>query len=230
MTKEQILERIDTTQKPKFKFTEDLYAVIEDMLNPDDIYFSNLRQKIIEIIDNEIVYAKRISGIITYNITFGNIEKAQKILSDYIKQVIEQTLVGEGDLAIISETKDHYLKIKLNSLLNQHINLGLRKTNVNIDTCIFPEPEYLEGLKDMCFPISEDSFDYLRDITKENIAHADETTFDLFDENVKTHLTQWYSMFQSIRYFENLNNILGYIVINIFSYILTEKYLIQNND
>lgn len=225
MTIEQILE--NTTQKPKFKFTTDLYAVIEDMLSPDDIYFSNLRQKIIEIIDKEIAYAKHISGTIIYEITFDNVEKAQKILFDYMKQVIEQTLEGEGDLAIISETRDehYYLKIKLNSLLNQHMNLGLRKTNVNTDTCIFPKPEYLEGLKDMCFPISEDSFDYLRDST-------DETTFDLFDENVKTHLTQWYSMFQSIRYFERLNNILGYIVINIFSYILTEKYLIKtiNND
>lgn len=225
MAKEQILE--NTIQKHKFEFTEDLYAVIDKIISSDDIYFPNLHQKIIEIIDKEIAYAKHISGTIIYDITFDNIEKAQKILSDYMKQVIEQTLEGEGDLAIISETKDdyHYLKRKLNSLINQHMNLGLRKTNVNTDTCIFPEPEYLESLKDMCFPISEDSFDYLRD-------NIDEVTFDLFDENVKIHLTQWYSRFQSIRYFESLNNILGYVVINIFSYILTEKYLIKtiNND
>jgi len=90
----------------------------------------------------------------------------------------------------------------------------------------------------LIFPISTENISTLIDInvsdkTINSIVYQSllknvPTTFER--EKVKLVLTYWYNLFSHIQFFENFNSLLGNIVINIFSYILTNKYLIQNND
>lgn len=88
------------------------------------------------------------------------------------------------------------------------------------------------------FPVSTESISTLIDIdisdeTINSIVYQSllknvPTTFER--EKVKLALTYWYNLYSHLKLFENFNSLLGNIVINILSYSLTNKYLIQNND
>lgn len=87
------------------------------------------------------------------------------------------------------------------------------------------------------FPVSTESISTLIDIdisdeTINSIVYQSllknvPTTFER--EKVKLALTYWYNLYSHLKLFENFNSLLGNIVINILSYSLTNKYLIQNN-
>jgi len=94
--------------------------------------------------------------------------------------------------------KEEELFIKTCNLPNMHIKLGLRTTNVKVGDWIPPHPMFLEELKSMCFPLNLEEFK--------------------LDGNMKDFLTNWYKIFETIHFFEDLNGRLGGIVVAILSF------------
>lgn len=165
-------------------------------------------------------------------ITFADVCNWQKELFEY-KRLKQGHLFSVYHYHYVNcnpEMEDlERLIIKSKNLPNQHINLGLRTTNVKVGNWTPPHSIFLEELKEMCFPISTD-LDYnskFDDLDTDNIVNLDGTYTSLHLEDIKFKLTHWYKIFQTIHFFEDFNGRLGGIVINILSYILTGKYMIR---
>ena len=230
MTKEQILQEVaNSSWQPEFEFTDDLDAVVDSILKPHEDYFLGLHSKVKEIIERETNGVKAYSIVYDrpFQITFADVCSWQKELFEYKNQIIRESLQGNGDLAIISETKEnhHYLCKRIKTLPNQHINLGLRSNNVKVGKRTYPAPMFLEDLKEMCLPISIDYGEFLTlpFVYDEGLINKSKVDAEYF----KYWITQWYKVFKTIRFFEDLNERLGGIIINSISYILIGKYLIR---
>lgn len=234
MTKQDILHEVVTSQwQPEFKFTNNLNEVTDSILKPHEDYFLGFHDKVKEIIDREIFYAITADN---YKITFADVCNWQKELFGHkIEKIAEakKILFMYEHKQFPNFSENHQTIIdcrKANNLPNQHINLGLRQTNVKIGRWIPPAPMFLEELKGMCFPISDLEYDCMSEINTAHIVSLDSTYTSLHSEIVKYKLTQWYKTFQTIEYMEDFNYICGNIVVNVISYILTNKYIIYGRD
>ena len=221
MTEQDILHEVATSKwQPVFTFTDDLDAVVDSILKPHEDYFLGLHSKVKGIIQREISYAKTVD---TYQITFADVSNWQKELFEYKKRKIEDlvSLIQYGDRANLSDS------YKAQDLPNQYINLGLRDTNVKVGKWIPPAPMFLENLKEMCFPVKTITED--NDITVYLLGTRLEKEEGMIQDKdfILEILTDWYKIFQSVHFYNDLNGRVGGIVINIISYILTGKYLIK---
>lgn len=214
MTQKQILKEVETSNwQPKFKFTDNLDAVVDSILLPHEDYVLNLHDKVKEIIEREIEYANQNHE--TYSITFADICNWQKELFEY-------KVLLWSDLTKLDDEED--FEVEVCSFPNLYINLGLRSTTVKVGNFTPPHPMFLEDLKVMCFPLKIDSeFLTLPSVYDNGLINGSK----IDDEYFKYWITEWYKIFQTVHYFEDLNGRLGGIVINILSYILTNKYLIN---
>lgn len=136
--------------------------------------------------------------------------------SELLKILEEESLVSdEGADLLIDFNKaceyqkrlfDHKLSLindsKWLSLPNLYIDLGMRNTHVKVGKWTPPAPYLLPNLIGMCFPV-------------------------VIGANILEDLTQWYKVFQIIHPFNDLNGRVGGLIINIVSYQLTGKYLID---
>ena len=262
MTKEQILKEVaNSNWQPTFKFTDDLDAVVDSILQPHEDYFLGLHGKVKEIIEREIKNRTDTSILqivipeAVNSITFADVCNWQKELFEYKKyQMREWTdranCIEQANLKPY-EISDREVLIKcINNLPNQYINLGLRSTNVIVGNFIPPHPMFLVDLKEMCFPIIIENSSYKRnsiDIYSQLYMgnefvwfqgdYVDTNDFEnpIIDEinlesSLLNELTNWYKLFNQIHFFEDLNGRIGGIVINILSYILTNKYLINEQN
>lgn len=209
MTTYEEIKKQAAKMNVQLEFTTDLDNALDLVLKAREDYFLGLHSKVKEIIQREIDFCK---GVYDSRESV-KLSDWQKELFEYKFQIIEQTLRGNGDLAIISETKDdhYYLGKRLKELPNQHINLGLRKTNGKVGEWNLPEPIFLENLKSLCFPID----DWIN-LTQDESSYEDK---------VLEKLTEWYKTFHTIQYFEDFNDILSFILINVLSFNLTNKYI-----
>jgi hypothetical protein len=207
-----------------FEFTDNLDAVVDSVLKPREDYFLGLHSKVKEIIETAIADYER--GDITefYEISFNNVCNWQKELFEHKMNIIKghsQILSNiNWQAAARSQSTLNKLEIseKAIKLPNQHIKLGLRTTNVKVGNWTPPEPMFLEGLKSMCFPIN----------VVENILDLPlSLTYSINHRLYENKLTEWYKIFENIHFFEDFNDVIGCIVVNIFSYVLTGKYLIK---
>ena len=249
MTKEQILNEVATSKwQPEFEVTDNLDAVVDSILKPHEDYFLGLHSKVKEIILRGIECANELKQEnVEYTITFGLVCNWQKELFEHKKELIEfhynnssHSTICPDDLDDEEEDKwyvqqkhhtDCYIKSK--TLSNLHINLGLRQTNVKVGDWNPPHPMFLEDLKEMCFPVKvENSLIYLPNNNTfiGGVFGSKQSEFFSEEEQHKMllyQLTYWYKIFQTCHYFSDLNGRMGGIVINILSYILTNKYLIR---
>ena len=221
MTEQDILHEVATSKwQPEFEFTDDLDEVVDSILKPHEDYFLGLHSKVEEIIEREIFYAITVDN---YKITFADVCNWQKELFEYKKRKIEDlvSLIQYGDRANLSDS------YKAQDLPNQYINLGLRDTNVKVGKWIPPAPMFLENLKEMCFPVKTITED--NDITVYLLGTRLEKEEGMIQDKdfILEILTDWYKIFQSVHFYNDLNGRVGGIVINIISYILTGKYLIK---
>ena len=221
MTEQDILHEVATSKwQPEFEFTENLDEVVDSILKPHEDYFLGLHSKVKGIIQREISYAKTVD---TYQITFADVSNWQKELFEYKKRKIEDlvSLIQYGDRANLSDS------YKAQDLPNQYINLGFRDTNVKVGKWIPPAPMFLENLKEMCFPVKTITED--NDITVYLLGTRLEKEEGMIQDKdfILEILTDWYKIFQSVHFYNDLNGRVGGIVINIISYILTGKYLIK---
>lgn len=235
MNKEQILNEVSTsTWQPVFEFTDDLDKVVDDILEPHEDYFLGLHRKVKEIIEREIDYFTEYHKQCVsagepeqayYQITFADVCNWQKELFEYKKDLIKghSLTLSNINWQAVANSQSTLNKLRVSEqaikLPNQHIELGLRTTNVTVGNWTPPHPIFLEELKSMCFPINLDTFcDDLCD------------DFSFVDPlSIKDKLTEWYKVFETVHYFSDLNGRVGGIVINILSYLLTGKYLINSN-
>ncbi len=250
MTKLQILQQVtESNWQPEFEFTDDIDRVVDSILKPHEDYFLGLHSKVKEIIENQIVFATNPSLLYwnnaPYKITFANLCNWQKELFEHKKDLIDIAVskLYQQDL----ESHHTHFAIKAGCLPNQHINLGLRTTTVKVGDWTPPHPMFLEDLKEMCFSIdleftTKTTIDYGWYVnTCLNAIHIDDFIYDYhsidnykidyekYEKEVINHLTEWYKVFETIHFFNDLNGRVGGIVINIISYILTGKYLIDTN-
>jgi hypothetical protein len=211
MTKEQILQEVATNKwQPEFKFTDDLDTVVDSILKPREDYFLGLHSKVKEIIEKEIRFCignKIYDDNNNYQITFVDVCNWQRELFEYKKSKIEETF-----------TEKVFYAGRASRLPNQNIDLGLRQSNVKVGEWTPPAPMFLEGLKEMCFPIN---------ITGNILDLPLSLTYSINPILYENKLTDWYKIFEAIFYFEDFNYVLGQIVINVMSYVLTGKYLIR---
>ena len=228
MTKQDILQQVvDSNWQPEFEFTDDLDSVVDSILKPHEDYFLGLHNKVKEIIEREIDFATSNENHGWYNgyykITFADVCNWQKELFDHKKEKINNIMFGKfSDLE--STINDI---IKVSNLPNQYINLGLRTVSVKVGNWIPPHPMFLEDFKQMCFPIEIQDFEFLT-LPKDydnGLIYSSKVDNEYF----KYWITEWYKVFETIHFFEDLNGRIGGIVINILSYLLTGKYLIDIN-
>ena len=205
MTKDQIFQEINTSSwQPVFHYTTNLDEVVDDILKPHEDYFLKLHSKVKEIIQREIDFATLNE---VYEINFHMLCQWQKELVEYKKYIIHKesctnnTMYGDVDLE-----QFNYYQDKLDKLPNQYINLGLRTTNVKVGDWTPPHPIFLEELKSMCFPLNLEELNEL-------------------EGNAREFLINWYKVFETIHFFEDLNGRLGGIVVAILSFLLTKNYL-----
>lgn len=215
MKKEEILKEVATSSwQPQFQFTSDLNDVVDSILKPHEDYFLGLHGKVKEIIQREIEHAITLDA---YKITFADVCNWQKELFEEKIFHIEEFKKREcGDKwHNYGSPESFYLdKARALELPNLHINLGLRQNNVKVGKWNPPHPIFLEDLKSMCFPIT----------IVENNLFIEEG----WKEGYYPSLTEWYKIFETIHFFEDLNGRLGGIVINILSFLTTGKYLKTN--
>ena len=228
MTNQDILDEVATSQwQPKFTFTDDLDKVVDSILKPHEDYFLELHSKVKEIIERETSYAETVD---TYQITFADVSNWQKELFEYKRETIDK-LISPSDFYDLCTDEEfdeiRKFKSKVANLPNQHINLGLRDTNVKVGKWIPPAPMFLENLKEMCFPVKTITED--NDITVYLLGTRLEKEEGMIQDKdfILEILTDWYKIFQSVHFYNDLNGRVGGIVINIISYILTGKYLIK---
>jgi hypothetical protein len=250
MARQDILNEVTNGKwQPQFEFTDDLDAVVDSILKPHEDYFLGLHSKVKDIIEREIEFAKPLSSFLkessygingkkgweiqqdlknNYKIIFADVCNWQKELFEYKKSIIQEYYNELNDDLSIDGAMRLSSKIRMiESLPNQHINLGLRTTNVKVGDWNPPHPMFLEDLKEMCFPIKIDEVD----LSWWNYRTAKEKcTLFYFEKDVLNSLTEWYKTLEVCHYFCDLNGRLGGIVINILSYILTGKYLIRKHD
>lgn len=231
MTEEQILQEVLTSNfQPEYKFTDDLDAVVDSILKPHEDYFLGLHGKVEEIIEREIDYAKTIGN---YQITFADVCNWQKELFEHKREKIAEAnkiLFMYENKQFPNFSENHQTIIdcrKANKLPNQYINLGLRQTNVKVGKWTPPAPMFIDELKEMCFPIEiNDEFLTLPSTYDEGLINGSKVD----DGYLKYWITEWYKIFETIAYMEDFNCICGNVVINIVSYILTNKYLIYGGN
>lgn len=200
---------INSPKHYSFSYTSDLDAVVNSMLLPYEDYFTKVFS-----IDKE------------------------KIISD-VKEIIRSEIENIADREIIRHvfTETDAYAITIGNLVKWQKEMFQALSLLNSRYM----PGYLiskEEAISLIFPISTENISTLIDInvsdkTINSIVYQYllknvPTTFER--EKVKLELTYWYNLYSHIQFFENFNSLLGNIVINIFSYILTNKYLIQNND
>ena len=249
MNKEQILKEVLTSKiLPEFEFTSDLDAVIDSALKTREDYFLGLHSKVKEIIKREIDFVlepkpetfyssfftseedirdvdKELSEHLkqkNYQITFEDVCKWQKELFEYKKYQIQEWIerancIEQDEVKPYEVSNRDALIKKIKNLPNQHINLGLRQTDIKDDNWINVNYKRLEEFKELCFPIDTETF-------CDNICDS----FNFVDPfAIKDRLTNFYRSCQSFHFFEDFNEHLGIIVINIISFILTRQYLIK---
>lgn len=207
-----ILKQIASSSwQPKFKFTDNLDLAVDSILRGHEDYFLNLHQKVIDIINDSVfVIQNIIEDEGKFTLTFADVCNWQKQLFEHKKELI----TGAND------KNPQMLAEKCKNLPNQYINLGLRKANVKVGDWTPPEPLFLDDLKEMSFPIIVEESKIHFTIHRLRIGELAET------ELILDQLTTWYEIFETIHFFEDLNGRLGGIIINILSYITTNKYII----
>ena len=230
----EILNEINnSTFQYKFEFTNNIDSAVDNLLKIDEDYFLNLNNEVKELIQKEIEYAIQLNehssfqkqnfensllGVFakpleSYEITFEYVCRLKKEIFEHKIQIIED--INSDAFNDYLNCKPNYLESlklakKANNLLNKNINLELR------------------NLKEMCFPLSissikEKSFFWL--LIAAEIDKLPETKED-WDSIYLLVLEDWYKVFQKINFFGDFNHKLGGIIINIFSYLITGKYLI----
>lgn len=220
MTQEQIFNEVaNSNWQPTFTGTFSLDEAVDSILKPHEDYFLGLHDKVKEIIEREIHYAKTISD---YRITFADICNWQKELFEHKIEIIDRNIRN------INPDEDWFFgrdstKIYID-LPNQYINLGLRKTSVKVGNWRPPHPIILDELKEMCFPISVNlNEDRLSFFIHGWVGAKRDTKKQLL-----SCLTEWFKIFQTIHFLEDLNGRVGGIVINILYHLLTGEYLINS--
>ena len=209
---ETILKQIASSSwQPKFKFTDNMDLAIDSILRGHEDYFLNLHQKVIDIIsDSVFVIQNIIEDEGKFTLTFADVCNWQKQLFEHKKELINY----HND-----KNPQQMLAEKCKNLPNQYINLGLRKANVKVGDWTPPEPLFLDDLKGMSFPIIVEESKIHFTILRLWLEHAE-------TELILDQLTTWYKIFETIHFFEDLNGRLGGIVINILSYLTTNKFII----
>lgn len=239
MTKQDILDEVATSQwQPVFTFTDDLDAVVDSILKPHEDYFLGLHDKVKGIIQRECLF--RDSDETRHvAITFADVSNWQKELfmyrhdrinyhydnSDYATICPDDLTEEEEDLWYENQSKHTDIYKQSKGLPNLFINLGLRDTNIQTGKWTPPAPMFLEDLKEMCFPlkIADNEFLTLPNYYDDGLIKDSKVDDDYF----KYWITEWYKTFKLCYFFEDFNEELSNIVINILSYILTGKYLIK---
>ena len=235
MTKEEILhEVVNSKWQPEFEFTDDLDDVVDSILKPHEDYLLNLHDKVKEIIKREILYFDGLKNqnpfypeYSDYKITFEDICNWQKELFEHKKRLINNIQIQSETYQTTEEYKKMFPALyeyklfadKVKNLPNQYINLGLRKINVKVGDWTPPHPMFLEDLKEMCFPVSINND---KTLLLDNICKGGSIQTK---EQIVFWLTKWYKIFETIYFFEDLNGRIGGIVIKIFSFLLTGKYI-----
>ncbi len=150
---------------------------------------------------------------------------------DIIKDVFPETDAYAIDVQDLLNWQEEILRPL--TLLDGKYMIGYRHSNREVNGQQAPP-----SMTEICFPVSSENLSTLIDIdvsdtTIYSIAYQSLlksvlTTFDR--EKNRFQLTKWFILFIDTQFFGNFNRLLGNIVINILSYSLTGKYLIQSND
>lgn len=213
MNKYNILREVEESKfQPEYIPTKDINeAVLDIMTGHEDYELKELHNAVLNILKEETQYFAKETQI---NIDFTYACNLQNVLYKAKKTAIENYLNDN--------TKTEEQKKRIQSLPNQHINLGLRQKNVKVNDWTPPEPLQLLSLIDMCFPImviKKCCTDYFDDL--ENGKFLPDINTPLRNMSIQ----EWYKIFQTVHFFEDFNGRVGGIILNILSFLIHGHYL-----
>jgi len=235
--KDKILNEVKNSNwQPEFEFTDNINDAVDSILKPHEDYGLGLHSELIKILKEEQELAEDNEYIF---IDIGWILDIQRRLYKH-------------KLSLVTEEWNWLPNINLHKEIG---GLGFRNRDVKVGNWIPPKHYLIHNLIKMCFPIAINSscistltLDYYDETLLSEIASFDSRDTVTRDENydflksgyvwikelqdkyesdILKGLTQWYKVFQTIHPLNDLNGRVGSLVINIVSYNLTGKYIIN---
>ena len=139
---------------------------------------------------------------------------------DIIKDVFPETDAYAIDVQDLLNWQEEILRPL--TLLDGKYMIGYRRDNREVNGQQAPA-----SMTEICFPVKTITED--NDITVYLLGTRLEKEEGMIQDKdfILEILTDWYKIFQSVHFYNDLNGRVGGIVINIISYILTGKYLIK---
>ncbi len=216
--KEQIIKEVrESNFQPTFIYTDSIDEAVDSINIPHEDYDLDLDNIVKSIIEKELSngFNDTTNHPFIYSISLNKIFEWQK-----------EILKVKQEKAALSNKSYH----------NLYIKTGLRTHSVKVGNWNPPPPLYLQEFSELLFPIQ-----FKRDlIESEEVIYQDNfLNLRMFKDtpypyNINDNeadlipiLTEWYKYYQTVHFLEDFNGRTGGIVINILSYLITGKYLIN---
>lgn len=187
MTFQDIINEVESSSwQPEFEWVDSIEEVSERINSPHEDYPLGVYPTI------------QMIGLLKHEGRFdwAGACNIQKFLQTY---KLCQIKYAREDLQLFPDSVESETRRKYCALPNQHINLGLRKTNVQVGSWPPPHPMFLQELVEKIFPVQ---------------FHPETQKFQI--PNFKLgHISPifWYKLFQTIHPFEDLNGRVGGIIL-----------------
>ena len=189
---QDIINEIESSSwQPEFEWVSSLKEVSERINAPHEDYPIGVEPTI------------QMLGLLKHEERFdwGDACNIQKFLQI---EKLRQIKNAREDLQLFPDSVESETREKYCALPNQHINLGLRKTNVQVGSWAPSHPMFLQELVDAIFPVF---------LTDRPFAHERQKQIS---SNIE--LIEWYKWFETIHPFEDLNGRVGGIIVAVLSH------------
>ncbi len=218
--KNQIINEVRTSNfQPTFKFTDNLKEAVDSINRPHEDYDLDLNDVVKSIIEEESLkgFTDTTTNPFIYAISLNKIFEWQKKI---LKVKLEKA------------------ELSNKSYPNLYIKIGLRTHSVKVGNWNPPPPLFLQEFSELLFPIELriNYIDHNDLIYQDNFLELplfNKTVYPFFTDDNESDLIyfleEWYKYYQTVHFLEDFNGRTGGILINVLSYLITGKYLINES-
>lgn len=207
MTFQDIIKEVESsTWQPEFEWVSSIEEVADRINAPHEDYPIGVKPTIqmIGLMKDE------------QRITWADACNIQKFLQTAkLKEIEFAKVMADNEWETFGDTLEYTKLESITQLPNQHISLGLRKTNVQVGSWAPPHPMFLQELIDKIFPVFLTDMPFIHERQKQIFSNIE--------------LIEWYKWFETIHPFEDLNGRVGGIIVAVLSHS-NGKFLAPKKD